>query len=105
MRNQTTSEVEAGGFATSPEYVNSKGLRAIFGISRSMGYALIDNGSVKSVCLRQRGASRGKRLWVADSVRGYLNSCIDKPADQHALSLEIEHTGAVEVRAIANRAN
>lgn len=81
MRTESTSEVSAGAFTSSPEYVDSKGLRAVFGLSRSLGYALIDEGKVKSVCLRKRGALRGKRLWVADSVREYLNSQVDEQGD------------------------
>jgi len=80
MKSKTTSSaVTVAGCGNSPEYVDSKGLRAMYGLSRSMGYALINDGSVKSVCLRKRGALRGKRLWVADSVREYLNRCIDVP--------------------------
>ena len=63
----------------SPEFIDSKGLRSIFGLSRSHGYRLAEAGHIKSVCLRMPGAIKGKRLWVADSVRSYLNSCIVTP--------------------------
>jgi hypothetical protein len=61
-----------------PEFVDSKGLRAVFGISRSYGYHLADAGLVKTVCLRRPGAIKGKRLWCAQSVRDYLNSNINQ---------------------------
>ena len=62
--------------AQSPEFIDSKGLRAIFGISRSHAYRLADEGLIKSSSLRPKGAIKGKRLWVVESVRNYLNSCI-----------------------------
>lgn len=83
----TIEKVEAASTGK-PEYVDSKGLRAVYGVSRSLGYALIKEGKVKSVCLRKRGASRGKRLWVADSVREYLNSCVDEPAERLELAVD-----------------
>jgi predicted DNA-binding transcriptional regulator AlpA len=63
----------------SPEFIDAKGLRSIFGLSRSHGYRLVEAGHIKSVSLRMPGAIKGKRLWVADSVRAYLGSCIVTP--------------------------
>ena len=91
MNEQRTIEKIEAASDGKPEYVDSNGLRAVFGVSRSLGYALINDGSVKSICLRKRGASRGKRLWVAESVRAYLNSCVDQPAEQPKLEVDIEN--------------
>ena len=77
MTSQTTAPIRACDITVSPEFVDSKGLRSLFGISRSHGYALADRGLVRTVCLRKPGAIRGKRLWVAASVRAYLQSCAD----------------------------
>ena len=57
--------------------VDAKGLKAVYGISRSHGYHLADAGLVKTVCLRKPGATRGKRLWQCQSVREYLQANID----------------------------
>ena len=62
----------SAGTPAAPEFVDYKGLRTLFGISRSHGYQLADEGLVKTVCLRKPGALRGKRLWQCQSVREYL---------------------------------
>ena len=66
---------EAASITASPEFVDAKGLRSLFGISRAHGYLLADEGKVKSVCIRRPGAVRGKRLWDCASVRAFLNQC------------------------------
>ena len=70
--------ISAGILPIAPEFVDSKGLRTLFGISRSHGYFLADSGAVKTVCLRKPGALRGKRLWECQSVREYLRANIDQ---------------------------
>ena len=62
-----------------PEFVDAEGLRNIYGIKRSLAYALLADGSIRGVSLRRRGQLRGKRLF---SVRSYLNSQMEnqKPA-------------------------
>jgi hypothetical protein len=57
-----------------PEFVDAKGLRALFGISRSHGYFLANAGLVKTVCLRRPGTTRGRRLWECESIRAYLRA-------------------------------
>ena len=44
-----------------------------FGLSRSWYYKAADLGEIKLVALRQRGALRGIRLVVYDSVRDYIH--------------------------------
>ena len=46
------------------------------GLGRAYLYQLINQGKIKSVSLRERGKTRGKRLIVADSVLEYLRSQI-----------------------------
>ena len=65
-----------------PEFIDSKGLRSMFGLSRPHAYRLLKAGLIKSVSLRQRGAIRGKRLWVVESVRNFLLSCMDQNSNQ-----------------------
>ena len=64
--------------ACRPEFVDAKGLRALFGISRSHGYSLADQGLVRTVCLRRPGTVRGKRLWECESVRTYLRANMEE---------------------------
>jgi hypothetical protein len=61
-----------------PEFLNHHGVTKLFGISRSFAYDLYKRGMIKSVCIRQRGALKGKRLFVADSIRTYLMSNIEE---------------------------
>jgi predicted DNA-binding transcriptional regulator AlpA len=62
-----------------PEFLNHHGVTRVFGISRSFAYDLYKRGLIKSVNIRQRGALKGKRLFVADSIRAYLMSNIEEP--------------------------
>jgi len=57
-----------------PEFVDCRGLEAGWGIKRSLAYQLLEDGVIKGVSLRRRGALRGKRLFSVDSVRSYLSS-------------------------------
>jgi hypothetical protein len=57
-----------------PEFVDVRGLEALFGIRRSLAYDLINRNAIKSVSIRKRGALRGKRLFDVDSVRHFLRS-------------------------------
>lgn len=57
-----------------PEFLDAEGLRARFGIKRSLAYALLADGAIRGVSLRRRGQLRGKRLFVVDSVRAFLRS-------------------------------
>ena len=54
------------------EFVDCDGLRAGFGIKRSLAYELHAQGLIRGVSLRRKGQVRGKRLWDVASVRAYL---------------------------------
>jgi hypothetical protein len=73
---------EAASVAALPEFVDARGLRAVFGISRSHGYFLADAGLVKTVSLRRPGTVRGKRLWECQSVREFLRANIAEKAER-----------------------
>jgi hypothetical protein len=45
-----------------------------FGLSRSTGYNLIEQGKIRSVNLRVKGKLTGRRLIDVQSLRDYLNS-------------------------------
>jgi hypothetical protein len=70
----TTPPNEAAARASQldPEFCDVRGLDRLFGIKRSLGYALLAEGLIESVSLRRRGQIRGKRLFSVDSVRAYL---------------------------------
>jgi len=55
------------------EFCDGKQLRALFGISRSLGYLLAAEGKIRSVSIRRPGAVRGKRLFDCTSIRSFLN--------------------------------
>ena len=54
------------------EFLDAEGLRARFGIKRSLAYVLLADGAIRGVSLRRRGQLRGKRLFSVDSVRAFL---------------------------------
>jgi hypothetical protein len=55
-----------------PEFLDALGVRERFGIKRSLLYELLGDGLIRSVSLRRRGQSRGKRLFCVDSIRDFL---------------------------------
>lgn len=55
-----------------PEFVTSAQAETVFGLGKSFLYLLKSENKIKSVCIRKRGAARGKRLWSCDSIRAYL---------------------------------
>jgi hypothetical protein len=56
------------------EWTDYHGLLELFGIRRSTGYHLAEEGVIKSVSLKQPGEKRGKRLFNVPSIRSFLNS-------------------------------
>ena len=57
-----------------PEFLDARGVEGRFSIRRSLLYELHNSGHIKSVSLRRRGQSRGKRLFSVDSIRAFLRS-------------------------------
>lgn len=68
----------ATGNDPDPEFVDIPGLYARFAIKEGLAYALINRKAIKSVCLRERGKLRGKRLINVQSVRDYLAAQMDQ---------------------------
>jgi hypothetical protein len=56
-----------------PEFLDARGVEGLFSIRRSLLYELHNGGHIKSVSLRRRGQSRGKRLFSVDSIRAFLH--------------------------------
>lgn len=78
MDTLTTKHIQASGsnadLGSQPEFVTSAQAHHRYGICKSHLYALKEQGEIKSVCLRKRGAARGKRLWSCDSIRAFLHA-------------------------------
>ena len=64
-----------------PEFLDAQGVQARFSIRRSLLYELHNGGHIKSVSLRRRGQSRGKRLFAVDSIREFLRSQMENGGD------------------------
>jgi hypothetical protein len=62
------------------EFCDLEGLRARFGIKRSLAYQLLKDGAIRGVSLRRRGQVRGKRLFDAASVREFLRQNMEEEA-------------------------
>ena len=60
-----------------PEWLRIPDAVRLYGIGRSSLYELIAAGSIKSVCLRQRGSTRGIRLISADSLARYIEGLVE----------------------------
>ena len=71
--DQTTAPVVASQ-NNKAEWCDSPGAYGLFGLRRSLLYALWRDNKIAGVSLRQRGRQRGKRLWSCDSIRRYLAS-------------------------------
>jgi hypothetical protein len=75
------NSIKATGITSLPEFVDHKGLRALFGLSRAHAYLLAGEGKIRSVCIRRPGAIRGKRLFCCQSIREFLAQCVDNVAE------------------------
>jgi hypothetical protein len=76
-------------YAREPEFVDSYGLKAGYGFSRSLAYVLTQAGPIQSVSIRRPGADRGKRLWRVSSVKRYLNDLERKQRTKKPARMEI----------------
>lgn len=73
MSNKTTSPAQAS-CEGAPEFCDHRNATRLFGLSRSSLYRLVDDGCIRAVTLRRRGALRGRRLFDCDSIRQFLRS-------------------------------
>jgi hypothetical protein len=65
------------------EFLDAKGVEVVFSIRRSLLYELHNGGHIKSVSLRRRGQSRGKRLFSVDSIRAFLRKQMEADKSTH----------------------
>lgn len=59
---------------TRPEWGDARAVQHVFGIGRSTLYRLAAEGRIKTASLRDRGNTRGKRLFHMDSIAALLES-------------------------------
>jgi hypothetical protein len=84
LKNGVSNQCKSGGFSrqivgiVSPEFINHHQATAIFGLHRSHLYQLVQAGKIKSVSLRERNKIKGKRLFIADSIREFLIANIEE---------------------------
>jgi len=60
-----------------PEFVGYAEARMMFALSRTHLYQLGKEGRVRTVSLRGRGTTRGRRLYCVDSIRALLTSAME----------------------------
>ena len=95
MKRKTTIVAhDPARYAREPEFVDSYGLKAGFGISRSLAYVLTQAGMIQSVSIRRPGTLRGKRLWRTASIRRYLNDLERKQRARKPALMEIVEDSA-----------
>lgn len=73
--NHTTEPVEAG-IGAQAEWLSVSNITKYFSISKGLIYQLIAEDAIKSVNLRRKGQTKGKRLVFTDSVRSYFESLV-----------------------------
>jgi hypothetical protein len=73
ITEKTTAPVTASPVSDA-EFSDSPGVHRLFSLKRGHLYSLEQEGKIKGVSLRRRGASRGKKLWDVQSIRKYLAS-------------------------------
>ena len=55
-----------------PEFAGHAKIRDLFDLSRTHLHRLSTTGKIRSVCLRERGKLRGRRLYDVESIRVLL---------------------------------
>ena len=81
ITEETTAPVNATPAhvaAQDPEFLDARGVEGRFSIRRSLLYELHNAGHIRSVSLRRRGQSRGKRLFSVDSIRQFLRQQMER---------------------------
>jgi hypothetical protein len=74
LQNLTTQPLTIGSVQVAgPEFVGYKDARTMFGLSKTHLYNLGKDGLVRTVSIRGRGATRGRRLYCVQSIRALLN--------------------------------
>ena len=77
---QTVTNPTEHDAVTSGEWMRlpTKGRDPVFGLTRPWYYQRIKEGSIRSACLRQKGALTGVRLVNVASVRTYIERHVEE---------------------------
>jgi len=76
--NELSHLEPAAASVTAPEFVDAKGARQLFGLSRAHMYILTGAGHIRSCCIRRPGAFRGRRLFDCASIRAFLKKNMEE---------------------------
>ncbi len=79
----TDSPIEPSRFLT-PEFLDVDQVRIYFGLKQSLLYRLLAEGKIRAVSIRQRGKTRGRRLFDVASIRAFLNANVDVDPEANA---------------------
>lgn len=66
---------------TMPEFARAGGIQQLFGIKRGSLYNLVAAGKIRSSLVMGRGRKSGMRLFDVESVRAYIQSQSQTPAE------------------------
>jgi hypothetical protein len=80
----TTSLVQAARVASAPEFLDSEGVEACFGLKKSILFRLLAERKIRAVSIRKPGTTRGKRLFDCSSIRAFLNQNCDVEPEANA---------------------
>jgi hypothetical protein len=72
VKSDFTTQPVAASWGVDPEFIEVPRMKPLFGIGRSLTYALIERGDIKSKVLRRKGCIKGKRLIDVQSVREFI---------------------------------
>ena len=79
--NELTLEPIKASATGNPEFLDAEGVEQHFGIRRALLWRLLAENRIRGVSIRQRGRTRGKRLFDCASIRQFLFSNVDRGPD------------------------
>ncbi len=56
------------------EWLGTKAATHRFGLSKPHLYSLLADGKIRASCIRRQGAVRGRRLWLVESIRSFIEA-------------------------------
>jgi hypothetical protein len=56
------------------EWCDTKAARRLFCLSKPHLYQLLAEGKIRAACIRRKGALRGRRLWLVESIRAFIEA-------------------------------
>jgi hypothetical protein len=78
VQSYTSNPIGATEVSASPEFADHKGVKLLYGLSRTHAYNLSDEGKIRSCVLRRPGAVRGRRLFDCQSIRDFLRANMEE---------------------------